>query len=189
MILSVLIASIPSRTKLFCELYSKLMEQSAPGVEVISRMDRKEMSIGAKRQLLLQSATGDYICYIDDDDNISPYYIQEILKATQTNPDCIGFKIDCMISNQYKSAIASMKYKQWADKQDGYDYVRSIYHKTPVKREIALKAGFSDLRYAEDHEYAMKLQPYLKTEVFIDKVMYYYRYTNEPHESKFGIKN
>jgi len=189
MILSVLIATIPQRTNLFCELYKRLIEQSAPGVEILISSDRKEQSIGTKRQALLERASGNYITFIDDDDTVPEYYILEIIKAVETLPDCIGFKIHCDISGTQRSAVASLKYRQWAENIDGYHYVRSIYHKTPVKRSIALQAGFKDLRYAEDHDYAMRLQPYLKTEVFINKIMYYYRYTNEDHQTKFGIKN
>jgi glycosyltransferase involved in cell wall biosynthesis len=133
-------------------------------------------------------ATGDYVVFIDDDDWVADDYVQSILEAIAHRPDCIGFRIDCSMNGQPKTAVGSLRYKAWEDNKDGYDYVRSIYHKNPVKRELALRTGYKDMRYAEDHDYSMRLQQWLGTEYFIDKVLYYYRYSNAiPHNTKYGI--
>jgi glycosyltransferase involved in cell wall biosynthesis len=188
--LSILLPTVENRCDLFALLHAELKRQTEghPEVELVVACDAKQISIGKKRQNLLETATGDYVCYIDDDDWISKDYVTSILEALQSNPDCVGFEIHCTKNGgSVESAVASMKYPRWGDNQDGYRYVRSIYHKTPVRRAIALQAGFPNLRYAEDKSYSTGVQARCKTEVFIKRVLYYYRYRNEPFSSKYGI--
>jgi hypothetical protein len=188
--LSILIATIESRVKLFAELALKLDRQKTPQVEILFEVDNKQISIGRKRQILLERAKGDYIVFVDDDDDVSTDYIDEILQAIKAEPDCVGMLIDCDMQGVKRNAIASLKYKDWGENKDGFKYIRSPYHKTPVKRWIALKAGFADKRFGEDYDYSMKLikSGLLKTEVMVTKPIYFYRYTYENPNTKYGIK-
>lgn len=188
--LSILIGTVKERQGLFEELKSHIEKQisgRSQSVELIFISDNKEISIGAKRQRLLELAKGDYVVFIDDDDWVSDTYVTEILSAIATNPDCIGFDILCTTDGKDEQlARASMQYR-WADNVDGFRYVRKTYHKTPVKRDIALMAGFEDIRFGEDYKYSMRLK--VNTEVLIPKVLYYYRYTtNQKHDERYGIK-
>jgi glycosyltransferase involved in cell wall biosynthesis len=129
------------------------------------------ISIGAKRNLLLKESLGEYVCFIDDDDTVSEDYVKQILNAINKAPDCIGFKIKCNMEGVMQDAASSMKY-EWLDNVDGFRYVRSIYHKTPVKRSIAMLAMFPEKSFGEDAEYSKRLKPLLKSEVFIDEFLY-----------------
>jgi glycosyltransferase involved in cell wall biosynthesis len=187
--LSILLCTVISRAALFAKLHEHLLAQAKDKpVEVLVACDNKEISIGKKRQNLLEQATGDYVAYIDDDDWTSETYVDDILAALELNPDCVGFLITCTTNGHSpKKAIASMRYKEWGENQDGYAHTRSPYQKTPVRREIALKVGFPDLRYAEDRVYSRGITALIKTEVFIDKVCYFYRYSFENFAKKYGI--
>lgn len=190
--LSILICTIPERQPMFKELLNELTDQSKKCNTMVQicwdDSPKGSMTIGAKRNLLLNESLGDYVCFVDDDDKVAPDYIESILKAIEKAPDCVGFKIKCYIDGKEYDAASSMKY-DWADNIDGFRYVRSIYHKTPVKRELALKAGFPDKSFSEDYEYSMRLKPLLKSEIFIDKFLYIYRYTYENPNTKYGIKS
>jgi|688.fasta_scaffold18176_5 glycosyltransferase involved in cell wall biosynthesis len=188
--LSILIATIESRAALFAELYLKIDRQKTQEVEILSEIDNKQISIGRKRQILLERAKGDYVVFIDDDDDVSMDYIDQILQAIKTEPDCVGMLIDCDMQGVKRNAIASLKYNNWGENKDGFKYVRSPYHKTPVKRWIALKAGFPDKRFGEDYEYSMRLinSGLLKTEVMVKSPIYFYRYKYENPKTKYGIK-
>lgn len=191
MILSILICTVYERAERFKLLYDYLKKMNKfTDVEVLYEVDNKEISVGAKRQKLLERAKGKFIVFIDDDDTCIDTYIKDIREAILGNPDidCIGSLEECFMNGQKRIACHSNKYSDWGDNIDGYNYVRTIYHKDPVKRELALKAGFKDMRFAEDHDYARRLKPLLKNEVFLDKVMQIYRYTDEPHNKKYGIK-
>jgi hypothetical protein len=188
--LSILIATIESRAALFAELYLKIDRQKTQEVEILSEIDNKQISIGRKRQILLERAKGDYVVFIDDDDDVSMDYIDQILQAIKTEPDCVGMLIDCDMQGVKQNAIASLRYKNWGENKDGFKYIRSPYHKTPVKRWIALKAGFPDKRFGEDYEYSMRLinSGLLKTEVMVKSPIYFYRYKYENPKTKYGIK-
>lgn len=186
--LSILLPTVIERTEVFNVLYEELQKQAkGKPVELIVMCDNKEISIGAKRQQLLQKAKGEYIVFIDDDDWIAEDYIDQIL--ANAKKDAIGFQIECIFDGTNKClASASARYKDWAENVDGYRYVRSTYHKTPVKRELALKVGFGDKRFGEDYDYSKKLVRLVRSENYINKVMYYYRYKTEDFNKKYGIK-
>lgn len=188
--LSILLPTVQNRAALFALLHAEVARQrEGKPVEIIVACDNKEISIGKKRQNLLLQAVGDHVCYIDDDDWIAPDYVESILAALESSPDCVGFKIRCTTGGKNPViAAASMKYKRWGENEDGYAHVRSPYQKTPIRREIALKVGFPDVRYAEDRIYSQGVTRLISTEVFVDKVLYEYRYRWEPFSRKYGVK-
>jgi glycosyltransferase involved in cell wall biosynthesis len=170
------------------QLENAPFENGFPTVEILIAKDNKEISIGRKRQKLLEQAKGEYIVFIDDDDTVSSDYVSSILK--NLGADAIGFLIDCYSDGVYTGrAKASRIYPNWAENVDGFKYVRTIYHKTPHLRSLALQTGFKDIRFGEDYEYCMRLSPLIKTENFIDKILYFYQYSSaEDHNKKYGIK-
>lgn len=188
-ILSILLATVINRAELFAKLHAEVKRQAeGRAVEIIVACDAKEISIGKKRQNLLEQATGEWVCFIDDDDWIAADYVDRILKALGPAPDCVGFLISCTTNGgRPVMAKASKCYKQWGENVDGFAHVRSPYQKTPVRREIALKAGFPDLRYGEDRIYSAAVVKLVKTEVFIDSVCYHYRFRSENFAQKYGI--
>lgn len=179
--LSILIATLESRKAMFEALCDALNSQpGANGVQILSYSDNGKMNIGAKRQRLLEMAAGDFIVFHDDDDRPSADYVPSILAACNEGVDCIGFKIDCYgyakDRKKLETAVVSNRYKLWQTDVDGFRYVRSTHHLVPVRRELALAAGFDPLsKYGEDHAYSMRLQKLgigQMKEVFIDKVLY-----------------
>ena len=193
MILSTLICTTVDREEMFQKLYAHLACQCInQEAEILFERDNKEISVGSKRQKLLERAKGDYVSFVDSDDWVPDDYIFNILfNVTRDHSvDCVGFLIDCDIEGRKENAIASNRYEDWGDNIDGYRHVRTIYHKTPVKREHALAIGYKDMRYGEDYEYSKRLKEsgLLKKEAFINKVMYYYQYRSTPHAERYGIK-
>lgn len=194
--LSILIATVVDRRSLFDPLYDEFLKQIREAgfqeTQVIFEEDNKEISIGAKRQKLLERADSEYIVFFDSDDLPKPYYVKEILSAITKNKgvDCIGFEI-AMTSDGINPQVCchSLKYKQWDSGIDNYDYVRNVTHFNPVKRSLALEVGFRDMRYGEDKVYSDAITALCQTEVFIPKVMFDYRYTtHQPFNEKYGIK-
>lgn len=174
--LSILIATMPSRQKLFYSLLDTLnyQKETILGVEILSDATLS-YNIGIKRNSLLSRAKGEYIVFIDDDDEISPNYISQILNACSFKPDCIG--INGTITTDGKDErqwFISKDYGKWYT-HNGM-YFRTPNHISPVKREIALQAGFPEIAFAEDYEYSMRLLPLLKTEYTIGEPLYKYKY-------------
>src|ERR1700748_2713921 len=95
MILSILIPSTIDRhnllSKLLDELYKQINENDAHDrVEILTLIDNKEKPTGTKRNELYELAKGEWSVSIDSDDWVYPYYVKEILIASESNYDCFG---------------------------------------------------------------------------------------------------
>ncbi len=173
--LSILIATMPSRLDKLDSLMAELNKQCNPYPEQIEILIDPVISynIGTKRNKLLEKAKGDYIVFIDDDDHIFPNYTWSIIQACSIGNDCIGISGIITINgkNQRQWHI-SKEYGKWH--QSGSIYYRTPNHISPVKRELALQAGFPEIAFAEDAEYSRRLLPLLKTETIIKGNLYHY---------------
>lgn len=171
--LSLLVCSLINRSQLADNLKRVLNYQSNESVEMLICRDNGERSIGKKRQDLLTASKGKYICYLDDDDMISPFYVSKILEGIKESPDCVGISGWYIAKQQEpKMFIHSIKYTEWFEKNG--IYYRCPNHLNPIKREIALQVGFPNISNGEDHVYSMKLRNLLKTEYMIEEPIYYY---------------
>lgn len=78
-------------------------QYAIPAIEVLWLGDNKSISVGEKRNKLLSLSKGEYVCFIDDDDTVSPDYVAEIMNAIQskspallslsTSPDVVCFNV------------------------------------------------------------------------------------------------
>lgn len=174
--LSILICSLNVRKRQdsLQSLLNCLEKQKTPEVEVLVEKDLGKMSIGHKRNILLKRATGDYISFVDDDDMVSYDYVEQILNATQSSPDCCGIWgiLVFQSKNTRRKFVHSIQYNTWFEK-DGI-YYRCPNHLSPVKRELALQTSFHSISMGEDKDYSLRLYPLLKTEVMIEPTLYYY---------------
>jgi glycosyltransferase involved in cell wall biosynthesis len=172
-ILSILICTMPRRNTFFQRLMASLKPQLNDDVELKAVSDDGKMSIGEKRNTLLDAATGEYIAFIDDDDLVSNDYVQRILEAVKTKPDCVGMEGIITFDGQgARKFVHSLRYREWFEK-DGI-YYRNPNHLSPVKREHAIKVKFPDINMGEDHDYSKRLLPLLSTEVYLDNPIYFY---------------
>lgn len=172
--LSVLICSLEKRQKLLIALLQDLNEQKTDEVEILVNVDNRQKTTGMKRNELLSRAVGDYIAFVDDDDKVTEDYIPRILKAISSNPDCVGMEglITFASKGITRKFIHSIRYKTWFEKDN--IYYRCPNHLNPVKRELALKAGFPEITVGEDREYSKNLRPLLKTEEYLENPIYFY---------------
>lgn len=173
--LSILIATVAARNEQLKNLVGLLEPQLTKDVEVLVYWDNFETKIGPKRQTLLEAATGDYVCFIDDDDEIPPYYLSEILPLLD-GVDYIGWRQQLFHDGErMKPTFHSLKHTVSEDDNGWY---RDISHLNPIKRKLALKGRF-DRTSPEDSDWANQLKGVPKTEHFIDKVMYNYKHSTE----------
>lgn len=195
-VLSILIPTIEERKEQCSKLLERLNKLSEPYgeyVEIISICDNKEMSIGEKRQLLHESASGDYIFSLDDDDDIDDDFIPLIFNALCADiddlfiPDCITFEERINIDGRIQTSNHSLKYDSWQDGVDGFDYVRTPFFKSVIRRDIALQVPVKPMRYSEDADWAARIYPLLHTEVHIQKELYYYTHVSSPFNERYGI--
>jgi len=171
--LSILICTIPRRAAMFNTLVADLTAQSENyAVEILT--DDQPGSIGNKRQRLLEKATGEYVCFIDDDDTVSPQYVKNIFE--KLGADAIGFEGQITTNGRNKKRFTISMHHNYEEK--GGSYFRYNNHLSPVRREIALQIGYKDMQFMEDYDYATRLKEsgLIKTEKYIYATMYFYRY-------------
>ena len=189
--LSILIASLYQRGDMLANLMNHLSLQMSDKVkkeignfryvfneevEIIAHCDNGQISIGEKRNTLLAEAKGDYIVFIDDDDMVPDYYIDEILKGVETG--CDSMAINGIMTTNGEDKREWLIYQGSEYNDQGGVYHRFPNHITPVKRGLALAASFPLLNNGEDYQYAVRLKDLglLKTEYIIRKPMYHYQY-------------
>ena len=150
-------------------------------VEIIVATDNKQMSTGRKRNHLYRRARGKYCISHDDDDNSPEYYVEELLKAAESDADCFGItgfmttnggeKVEWEIAlgNPYAAAFRG----------DKYLYLRFPNHITGIKREICTQVKFPDKSFGEDYAWASEIKELglIKTQHMITRGwLYHYDY-------------
>ena len=171
--LSILTSTLESRSSIFQGLVRTLEAQCSREVELLANIDNGQKSIGTKRNELLSAAKGNYVVFLDDDDQVSPYYISSILQAIEDKTDCVGMEgIITLRGQKPRKFIHSIKYQDWFEKDE--IYYRCPNHLNPLKRSIALEVGFLDISYQEDKDFSFRLKNKLQTETYIDFPIYFY---------------
>lgn len=184
--LSILVPSVAERRNTFLPkcldmLYSQLeslpIEQQKT-VEILFLIDSKERMLGSKRNNLIDIAQGEYIVFVDDDDRIEPDYISSLLEAIESNSDVITFLASVSLNGEpAKICHYSNKYAKDYNTTDTYH--RLPNHICCVKKEIALKVPFLNIKNGEDSAYSKQLKPHLRTQHEINRVMYHYDYNEK----------
>ena len=188
-VLTICIPTIKGREHKFAKLLKHVRDQSLDKpVEIVTAYDNREISIGKKRQLLLENSSGEYVVMLDDDDWVVDDYVAQVLSALHDKPDCVGFEMDC-IGTPGRTASISIKYNSWERNVDGFDYVRCPLVESPMRLEHALKVGYEDKRFGEDHSFSIRLKDsgLLKKENYIKKPIYTYLFTPGDSMTKYGV--
>lgn len=194
MILSILIPSIPSRFDRMIELYKKINNQitDKSEVEILILTDNKNRSIGHKRNDLVQLAQGKYVAFVDDDDDVSKEYIEEMLKGCKSDADIICFRQLAIIDDIWSYVDFSI-INENQEIQPSSITRRKPFHVCAIRSDIAKKYTFPDVGYGEDWYWMEQVLRDIKTEYKTDKVLHFYRFKKEiseaPTESNSVWKN
>ena len=117
--LTIGIATIPKRMldeSLFPRLLKKLQEQTKDrdDVEIIILGDNKKITVGKKRDRLVQMAQGKFVVLVDDDDDIVDDYIETVCDIIEKNKniDVISYMQKAVINGEEWTVDFSLKYNQ-----------------------------------------------------------------------------
>lgn len=185
--LSILIAALDFRKEMLDKLREKITKQSEavtdpqqsdPNVEIVWLSDDgTTMSVGEKRNRLLAMASGEYVAFVDDDDDIADTYVADMLKALEEKPDCVTFKglvtTDGKNPEEFRFDM-NYDHNTWARDANGV-HMRCPSTWCAIKSSIAKGVKFMDIYCAEDRVWAIMLYPLLQSQVYIDKHLYFYR--------------
>jgi len=178
--ISILICSIPERKELLNNLLKKiknLIKDVSISIEILYD-DSMNYDLVTKRNLLLFKCSGEYSCFIDDDDDISDFYFKILEKATTSNIsyDCVSLNGEYYVDNVFiKNFYHSIKYDNWSE--SSYKYYRYPNHLNLIKTEISRKIKFKRLNnkcHSEDYLFSMDLlKSKLITNEFYNEILSY----------------
>lgn len=183
--LSILIPTLSSRSEQCLTLVDKLLDQVERGnyiglVEVVTLYDSGEKPTGQKRNELIQMAKGDYVCFVDDDDEVSANYIDLIMEGIAHEPDCCSLKgVYTVDGNNPEVFEHSLKYNAWRTNDTGVPkYERYPNHLNVVKKSIANQVKFPEIVFGEDKAWSDEVHSLglIKDEYYIDNVLYHYKF-------------
>jgi hypothetical protein len=175
--LSILIATVPNRRQrlelLLDHLWAQILALEEPRmVEIV--VDADGGTIGEKRQRMLEKARGHFVVAVDDDDFPVHTYVAKIIEVIRQNPDvdCLSFTGVMTTRGERPEVFKhSIAYEGWYTK--GGVHYRTPNHLSPIRRTLALEAGFTSMVFGEDHDHSKRVRPLLKTEASTGDVPLY----------------
>lgn len=186
--LSILIPSLISRNEQFLslkeELFRQIIEANATeDVEILDYVDSGEASIGAKRNVLLQKATGQYVAFFDDDDKPSSHYIAKVLAGCNEGKDCCSLRGVITFNGDTPEIFEhSIKYDAYKTNHTGVPkYERYPNHLNAIRSDIARSFTFPEINHGEDTDWATQIKRAgsITTEAVITDIIYHYQYVSK----------
>jgi hypothetical protein len=175
--LTILICTMPDRAEMLANLKSILepqVKQFEPYCTILTD-SHPTLSIGAKRNRLLELASDDgYLAFIDDDDTVSANYVELIFEGIMKGVDCCSLTGIIDEKGKKSKFVHSLTIDHWYEKNSVY--YRNPNHLNCVRADIAKRIGFLELNHGEDFAYSMNLQSsdLLKREHWIEQPIYFY---------------
>lgn len=204
MILSILIPSIPERrdklTALLDELYTQILNlnrvhPSLGSVEILvddsAKFTEGGLSIGGKRDLLVQRAGGKYLCFIDDDDSVMPNYIEELVRQCNEGKDIVTFR--AIIKNDHYCGLIDMDLINTVNTEVNPHgtIARTPWHICPVLAQHAKSEPFNkELIHNDDWDWMVRVLKRIKTQAHSDMILTQYNHSETGSEADkiFGVK-
>jgi len=155
---SVLIASITGRESSLQGILSRIRERVsriAPNlrVEYLTYYDNKETSIGAKRQWMLERASGKYMSFVDDDDDVTDAYIEDLMETIKGSYPVMRLRgqiSQYTFTHSIQNSISSTMAR-------GEEFLRPPNHLNPMMTDVAKLLRFKDAVRGEDLEWTIRL--------------------------------
>ena len=179
-LLTICIPTLPERSYHLNRIMTQLNNQLTDEVQVIIDSRPRNIPTGVKRNDMYFDALGEYVCSVDDDDEVSSVYVPEIVKyIKEYRTDCVTF--DGWMTTNGKSRVdwtikLGEKYEARKDPDGVTRYYRFPNHLVPIRKDIAIQVKFPPIYQSEDYAWACKIQPLLKTSVHIPLQLYHYRF-------------
>ena len=156
--MSFLIPTIAGREASLVHLTAMIHEKMArlaPHLRYIieTQFDNREMSVGMKRQHLLQNAQGKYSAFVDDDDEITDEYVQDLVETIRGSYPVMRLRgkihpytFTHSLANSLKSPMAR-----------GDVFLRPPNHLNPIMTDVAKLIPFKDAVRGEDLDWTIRL--------------------------------
>lgn len=178
--LAILICTLPERAdklKRLTNILNPQISRYTDKVFIKINDEGRGLPTGTKRNRLIEGTSSDYFCFIDDDDVVSTFYVDEIIKAIEQNPDVVTF--NGWITNyglNRRDFTIRLGSKYFDDPNDTFYHHRWPNHLAVMKRDLVRHIKFPDIHEQEDYQWSEKIasRGLLKTEIHIPEMLYWY---------------
>lgn len=186
-LLSICVPTLWSRreqaSRLFDELYRQIKGVGHSKVELLTALDQKRQTVGAKRGELIRRSRGKFVCFVDDDDWVADDYISTLVGAIESDPkcDCVVFRGHFEVDGAPSGVFDfDLRYHRYRNLDQFFE--RTPNHLCPIRRQLAVAAGFPDKNCSEDTAYAQRVRPLLRSQAEClgdggKKLLYFYRFS------------
>lgn len=180
---TILVATLQQREERFATLRDEILRQTEPydgRVRVCALWNRGQRRLSELRQFLVEYVVSDYVSFVDDDDEVPCYFVEEVVKALESWPDQVGWRMQCVWGlRELKPTFHSVRYGSWYEDETGY--YRDVSHLNPIRHALALQCDFRLGDPPEDVAWVEQARRLVRTEQCVpyDKVMYRYLYSPE----------
>lgn len=195
-ILSVLIPSIPSRAKLLEKLWYKLSKQQDDLNRMHPTLGEVELifddsapflegglSIGKKREALVNKANGKYLCFVDDDEDVAPNYLESLVRLCQHDRDIVTFRNFTRLDTFWSIVDMSLNFPN-DQATPLFTVRRKPWHICPVRSIFAKQVKFSDSNYGEDFDWMGRVLQFCTSEAKTEAVLHEYHHGKHSEADK-----
>lgn len=169
-LLTINVATLKSRSQKRVE---QLKNVIPPWCEL--QIDFSENCLGDKRQKMLENAKGKYVTVVDDDDEITDHYFNEIFKGMLKNVDVV-----CVPVSRYVDGVFDKD--NHSGRLNPLKTCDLVSHFCAIKKELALISGYRSIGFCEDLDFCLGLKDILKTAYYIKKPIYKQYFINRHKE-------
>jgi glycosyltransferase involved in cell wall biosynthesis len=175
----ILICTIERRTDKLTTLLEALVPQIVPGVGVHILRDNLEHGYCEACNALVASAEAEYICFVDDDDMVSPNYVARIVEALESRPDMVGFEERYTVDGVLQMPVyRDLRAGEWRNEPNAL--YRDLSQGQPGRLELYRQVRFATdngTEFGADQRWVADLRALgiVKTQVYIPEQLYYYQ--------------
>jgi len=190
-VLSIVMCSIPERAQSFNKLRTEVKRQidycnnrhrTLGRTEIVDVITQSVLnggiSIGAKRQEGLNRAQGKYVCWLDDDDWVSPDYVETLLRLAIADADTLVFNNISIFPEFWCLVQMNLDFIQDEQVFPGIVH-RRPYHVCGFRRSILKDCIFPDANWDEDTAFLSQVWPKLKSQAKTEAILHEYNRLTE----------
>lgn len=151
-----LIPTIPGRESSLMRLMNSIHEKMASSTlryTINIGYDNRETSIGTKREGLIQSSEGKYSAFIDDDDDITDAYIEDLHETIKGSYPVMRLRGTI---GPY-TFTHSLEYSLTSPMAVGNVFVRPPNHLNPILTDVAKLVHYRDATRGEDLDWTIRM--------------------------------
>jgi glycosyltransferase involved in cell wall biosynthesis len=153
-------------------------------VELLVFLDNRQRTIGEKRDALVQMSRGEFVAFVDDDDDVADEYVAALVGAAErSSAEVSVITFDQRASVNGVEAICSFSLRHRNEPFAQPSFKRSAWHVCAWRGDMARRVRFPATNYGEDWGWAKHLVIEASGEYHIDRVLHAYRYDERVSEA------